>query len=662
MYRVTVKTDGVEYLLHEPRDDSGELQLIDPTFPEEVGKNGTLTFTISPLHPNKDKIIPIASEIFIYKDNLKIFCCRMIDSESDFYNTGRATCEGELAFLLDSIQRPYEYTGSLYNYFAQLLNTHNSQVEERKRFLIGNVTIAGTEITRSNSEYSSTMAEMLGQLTDINGGYLKVRYFNDKKYLDYVSDYGGINSQVIRFGENIIDLKKHVEPTTLITALIPTGATIKSDDSAAEDTVVDIKTVNGGKDYIYDTAAVAAYGWIWGEQSFEDITDPEALLTKARAYLEESVSIPETIELKAVDLSLLNVDYEALKLGYWTDIVSKPHGLSKRFLLSKKITNLADPAKNSIVLGQVIQTFTGQAAKEKAQITARINAVASSASKEINRKVENATQLITGGKGGYVVLDVNDPDTGEKTHPWRILIMDTPDKDTAKSVIQINKNGIGFSTTGINGPYRNAWTIDGNLVADFITTGNMLADRIRGGTLELGGTGLGKDGSISVKNAAGVTIGYWDKTGLHISKGAITGGSININNGTFVVTESGEVTISTGTLDIGPLYADDGGVKLGDYRISVNGTNELVSTNNWVKINANEKPSGSPGGGYASLKIGGALYGGVTIEGTGGVECGDVTALNCELAHGSNRVWGLGETIDWMWEQFEELQNRVDNL
>lgn len=658
MYKVTVKTNGVEYLLHEPRDDSGEFQLIDPTLSEEVGKNGTFTFTISPLHPNKDKIIPMASEIFIYKDGEKILCCRMIDSESDFYNTGRATCEGELAFLLDSIQRPYEYTGSLYNFFTQLLNTHNSEVEERKRFLIGNVTIAGTEITRSNSEYSTTMAEMLGQLTDINGGYLNVRYANDKKYLDYVSDYGGINSQVIRFGENLLDLTKHVEPTTLITALIPTGATITSNDSGVEDIVVNITSVNGGKDYIYDAAAVAAYGWIWGTQSFEDVTDPAALLSKARAYLEEAVSIPETIELSAVDLSTIGIDVEELKLGYWTNIESKPHGLSKQFMLSKKITGLANPAKNSIILGRVIPTFTGQAAKEKAQMTARINAVASSASKEINRKVENATQLITGGKGGYVVLDVYDPDSGEKMHPWRILIMDTPDKETAMSVIQINKNGIGFSTTGINGPYRNAWTIDGNFVADFITTGSMLADRIRGGTLELGGTGLGKDGSIVVKNASGAQIGYWDKTGLHISKGTITGGSININNGTFRVTEDGEVTIRTGTLDIGPLYADEGGVYLGDYSISNDGTNEFISTNGWVKINANERPSGSPGGGYASLELGGEGYTGIEFKGTGVIE---TTMINCKddiyfPNDGWSNNWGVLRMLKDLYEKVENLE------
>lgn len=628
MYRVTVKTNGIEYLLHEPRDDSGALQLIDPTLAEEVGKNQTFTFTISPLHPNKDKILPMASEIYIYKDNAKIACCRMLDSESDFYNTGRATCEGELAFLLDSIQRPYEYTGSLYNYFVQLLNTHNSEVEERKRFQVGNVTITGTEITRTNSEYSNTLAEMIAQLTEVNGGYLHVRYSGNNKYLDYVSDYGGINSQVIRFGENLLDLTKSVDPAKLITALIPTGATIASENTDEEDTIVNIKTVNGGLDYIYDPDAVAAYGWIWGSQNFEDVTDPGILLAKARAYLDESISIPETIELSAVDLSTIGADVDSLHLGYWTDIISKPHGLNTRFLLSKMTIGLADPAKNSIVLGKVIPKFAAQAAKEKAQITARVNAVASNASKEINRKVENATQLITGGKGGYVVLDVEDPDTGKRALPWRILIMDTPDKETATSVIQINKNGFGFSTTGINGPYRNAWTIDGNLVADFITTGSMLADRIRGGMLEVGGAGLGKDGNITVKNAAGAVIGTWDKTGLHVLLGviegseiigaSIIGGAINIGAGTFYVSQDGEVVINSGMLNIGPVSINSNYTDLGAFRISNQSIGALFSVNDEVWLTTSAFDSFGPA---LELKKNGNV---TTRVGWGGIATGDI--------------------------------------
>lgn len=644
MYRVMVITEGIEYPLHEPRDNEGELQLIDPVVTLEMGKNGQLTFMIAPGHPHKDKVQPLKSEIIVYQDNEVIFAGRPIGGEDDFYNRGKVTCEGELAYLIDSIQRPYNFSGNGAEFLRQCLEVHNEQVEERKQFLIGNVTVpdSAAEINRSNTDCENTLKTLKSQLVERNGGYLRVRRAGGKKYLDYVNDYGGINSQVIRFGENLLDLSKHVKPTSIITALIPYGATIESEDSEAEDKRLDITSVNGGKDYIYDQAAVDTYGWIWGVQTFDDVTDPEALLAKGKAYLQEAIALPVTLDLKAVDMSLIDVDIQQLRVGYWTQVESVPHGISKRFMLSKKTIHLDNPGKDEVILGQTLPTFTASANKDQAAITDRINRVADSTVREINKKVENATQLITGGKGGYVVLDVMDPETGKKTQPWRILIMDTPDKETAKSVIQINKNGIGFSTNGINGPYRNAWTIDGNLVADFITTGTMVSERVRGGVYEVGGAGLAKDGRIVVKDASDRMIGYWDKTGLYVLQGIIEGSRIR-----------------GGTIAVGPLSADSGGVYFGDYYVSADGSNELSSENGWIKINTNDRPAGSPGGDYASIFIGGDKYNGVEITGTGEVTCGDVYAIECQLAQGSSRLWGLGETIDWMWEEIQKLRAGV---
>lgn len=644
MYRVMVITDGIEYPLHEPRDNEGELQLIDPVVTLEMGKNGQLTFRIAPGHPHKDKIRPLKSEIIVYQDNEMIFAGRSIGDEDDFYNRGKVTCEGELAYLIDSIQRPYNSSGSGSEFLRKCLDVHNSQVEERKQFLIGNVTVpdSAAEINRSNTDCENTLKTLKSQLVNRNGGYLRIRRDGGKKYLDYVNDYGGINDQPIRFGENLLDLSKHVKTTSIITALIPYGATVESEDPDVEDKLLDITSVNGGKDYIYDQAAVDTYGWIWGVQTFDDVTDPSVLLAKGRAYLQEAIALPVTLDLKAVDMSLIDVDIQQLRVGYWTQVESVPHGISKRFMLSKKTIHLDNPGKDEVILGQTLPTFTASTNKDQAAITDRINRVADSTSREINKKVENATQLITGGKGGYVVLDVVDPETGKKTQPWRMLIMDTSDKETAKSVIQINKNGIGFSTTGINGPYKNAWTIDGNLVADFITTGTMLADRVKGGTLEIGGSGFARDGKIVVYNASGGQIGYWDKTGLHVYEGVIEGSRIR-----------------GGTIAVGPLSADAGGVYFGDYYVSADGSNELSSENRWIKINTNDRPTGSPGGDYASIFIGGDKYNGVEITGTGEVTCGDVYAIGCQLAQGSSRLWGLGETIDWMWEEIQKLRAGV---
>ena len=172
--------------------------------------------------------------------------------------------------------------------------------------------------------------------------------------------------------------------------------------------------------------------------------------------------------------------------------------------------------------------------------------------------------------------------------------MNTPDKETATNIIQINQNGIGFSTSGINGPYRNAWTIDGNLVADFITAGQMLADRVRGGILEVGGYGLAKDGKIVVKNANGNEIGSWDNTGLHVLLGVIQGstiigsdiisGTIDIGNGTFYVDDDGAVAINSGQIAIGNTLITPSYTWIGDFGVSSNGTGAFYSRDNTIEF------------------------------------------------------------------------------
>ncbi|HAR1694246.1 TPA: hypothetical protein IZ451_002944, partial [Enterococcus faecium] len=99
----------------------------------------------------------------------------------------------------------------------------------------------------------------------------------------------------------------------------------------------------------------------------------------------------------------------------------------------------------------------------------------------INDIVDHQTDMITGQNGGYVLLD-------PKEAPSRILIMDTPDKTTARNVLQINNAGIGFSKTGINGTYETAWTLDGGFNASFITAGEIVGITIRGTKLISDGT------------------------------------------------------------------------------------------------------------------------------------------------------------------------------
>lgn len=479
MYQVKVLGfDGEEALLHDIRDN--ECQLVSPVLELELNKTGTFTFDVPPSHPHKDKIKKMASEIVVEQDGTPIYIGRPRTDTSNFYGVHTVACEGVLSYLLDSKVRPYSFHGSIRAMLEQFLNSHNAQVEERKRFKLGEVTVAdeNNTIVRSNSDFSDTLTAINDKLIKTHGGYLRVRFEEDGRYLDYLSDYGHVNSQVIEFGENLLDLTQYINSDELITAVIPVGAQTEEDGINGVKKRVDITSVNGGKDYLVDEKAVAQYGYIMGTVKFDDVTVPENLKKKGQAYLNEHCNPVHSLELSAVDLHLIDVNTEKIAVGDWVRVRSKPHGLDKLFLVSKLSLNLTNPAENTLSLGKVVDTFTSDSHKAQGEITDYVIQTAENTSSALLAAIENATELITGGKGGYVVID-----RAEDGHPQGILILDAPSTEDAKKVIRLNKNGIGFSRSGINGPYRNAWTIDGSLVADFITTGTLNADLIKTGLL-----------------------------------------------------------------------------------------------------------------------------------------------------------------------------------
>ena len=143
---------------------------------KEVNKSGSFTFTIYQDNPFFNRIQKLKTIIRVYKRDKILFRGRVIKEELGFYNDKTFICEGELSFLLDSIQRPYGFTGSPADLFAQFINVHNSQVDETKKFIIGNVSILDNNnyINRSNSNYEDTFSNVDNHLIKTHGGYLDI--------------------------------------------------------------------------------------------------------------------------------------------------------------------------------------------------------------------------------------------------------------------------------------------------------------------------------------------------------------------------------------------------------------------------------------------------------------------------------------------------------
>lgn len=505
MYQVICLLNGQEHILMDMRDE--DYTIGSPKLTLQLNAAGSFEFVIYPNHPEFKSIVPLISLIKVYKINGQskrwIFTGRVMNDQRDIYNTGKVKCEGILAYLIDSIVYPYDYQGTPADYISQLIASHNSQVNAEKQFIIRTLDLSDADsnnnIVRENKNYPTTFKEFRDKVIKLLNAYISVEEKDKKIYFDCCQSINHHNSQTIRLGENIIDLKQTKNPDKIRTVIIGIG---QKDNEGNRPTVL-----------VENNDAINKYGRIVGTVEFDSVATYEQLKKKTTAYLDSILSEINTIEVKAIDLNMTDKDIEEISLGY-AYVESTYNGLDHlQMLITKMDIYLLEPDKNAFTLGADKKSLTSSVSHENADLESKIHQVAKYASKEIEYKVSNATQLITGAKGGYVILDCGED---AKSQPSQILIMDTPDKETATSVIRINKNGIGFSTTGYDGPYRNAWTIDGNLVADFITTGTMLADRIMGGTLTMGGYD-NKNGVIQIKDNKGVVRITLDVDGINVN-------------------------------------------------------------------------------------------------------------------------------------------------
>lgn len=351
MYRVYCDS----FLLY---DDSLEgYEIFNPKVELELNQIGKFEFTIYNNHPHFDSLRRLKSIVTVYQDDFLLFRGRILNDEQGFYNEKQVFCEGELAFFVDSIQRPYDFTGTPADLLGQLIANHNSQVGEAQRFILGNVTVtdANDYISRNDSEYLNTWESINKKLIETHGGFLWVRHEPDGNYIDYLAELDFLAPQAVEFGKNLLDLKRETKGEEIATAIIPLGA--KPEGSENRLTIADI---NNGVDYVYNPEAVERYGWIFRVQVWDNITEPENLLKTANEALVEQVQMLYSIELSAADLATVNKTVESFHIGTWVQVTITPHSINQRFLVTKLSIDLLQPAANKLTLGESVYTLTEQ--------------------------------------------------------------------------------------------------------------------------------------------------------------------------------------------------------------------------------------------------------------------------------------------------------------
>lgn len=329
-------------LLYSPGDE--ELSALSPVLETQCNAAGTLTFVLLPEHPMYSALHKMRTRIDVRQDDEIIWRGRVLETETDFYRQKTVTCEGELTYLVDSVLHPYklaDYDGTAAGLFRLYLTRHNEAVSEAQQFQIGNVDIE-TLSSVENTGYGNTWDEISGNLIDIHGGFLRIRHEDGARYLDWTKESGTLCGQVIRFGENLLDLSEYVSASEVVTCLIPYAGQSGSQ--------ITISSVNGGKDYIEDAAGIALYGRIWGVTEF-DAKDASTLLEMAKENLQKRLKETITITISAVDLHLLDVNAESFRVGDKVRVVSPPHGIDAEYTCTAISLDLVSPDQSEYTFG-----------------------------------------------------------------------------------------------------------------------------------------------------------------------------------------------------------------------------------------------------------------------------------------------------------------------
>lgn len=322
-------------------------------------------------------------------------------------------------------------------------------------------------------------------------------------------------------------------------------------------------SINDGKAYVdnneYSNKIISYY---WKDERY---TDKQSLLDDAITKLAELAKPTRSYDCDVLDLASTNPEmygFEDFSLFQVITLIDDAQERRLDYQIVERWNYPYYPVNNKVVLS----TSTPKIQNQVVSLIDSVSNPTSTFQQIMQSAIANSTALITGNKGGYVVFHDSDDDG----YPDEILIMNTPSIETATKVWRWNSSGLGYSKNGYNGNYGLAMTIDGSIVASFITTGTLTANLIKAGILtdlngkfslnmETGSLNM-QDGTfkgtiqastISGGTISGTAISGGSITGVTITGNTISGGTISgttITGGSISGTTISGNTISGGTI------------------------------------------------------------------------------------------------------------------
>ena len=396
-------------VLHDPRTDT---QISAGTLKEESGQSPTLSFTVQPTHPlwrafNRESVMNTEREIELTEHETQkiLFRGRIRKVSMSMNGSIDVICEGAMAYLNDTTVRPYKTydtdeidceinapakAGELFEWF---IDQHNSRVSNRcEKFKVGiNAGVNFGALQRGTGTRPTTLKEMREKLTNLCGGYFRVRYVGEDNYLDWLTADGSSEAaQSVELGQNLLDLNTGADGKDIFTAIVPVGKTGEGEDE--KDVTIDDEHayVGGGYDIqgdaVVDTAMAERYGVIEKLMEYDHLNQSQALADKAVADLAAG-KLSDSITVSATDLHYADATVQQIDYLQRVQVTSEPHGIDRMMLCVGRTINLVDPKATRYSFGAIEGTLTksGTTSQERTQEATekRLTALASTTRKTV---------------------------------------------------------------------------------------------------------------------------------------------------------------------------------------------------------------------------------------------------------------------------------------
>lgn len=472
MYKITVQTlTGNEHTIYVPGNE--DYVVTSAVLSLSVGSVGEFNFTVPLSNPRYNEIVD-HSIITVYEDTAEIWRGEIRDIKQNFDKSLNVYCLEDMAWLGECAVAMTSITNQTYGQrFSAAIATYNTNQVAKRQFTAGILTsITTTDMCTWQPQYEEDLLTCLRNYI-ADDGYVRIRreYSGGvlTRYVDIVklSDYGEQGDQKIEFGSNLLDFVKEMDDTNFLNVIYPYG---KETETPLYGEIMQ-RTVGTPQE---NAASIAAFGRRERSVIFE--TDSIAKLNSlAQSYLNRYSQPSMKIEVKAVDLGNIEV-VNRIHLGDSVRIIANTFGIDQWSYATKQELNLLNIADNQITLADAVrvQSLTSQVIEQAQEIKD-----AQTPASVLDEAKRNAWAIFEGDNGGIVTFDVNGNEQIVGIH-----IANNLDLSQATKAWGWNINGLVYlhrTYPSDNWTVGIAMTMDGQIVADYITTGEMSADRINGG-------------------------------------------------------------------------------------------------------------------------------------------------------------------------------------